>query len=76
MEHDFYERDDGLAHCKICNGGEGSLPTDCPGEKMTADEEALVYAGKLDYCAGGWIAKVCRECGATHLPGANTCCSA
>ena len=76
MEHEYYDREDGLCHCKKCNGAEGSLPTDCPGVAMTANEQELVYGGRLDYCAGGWIAKVCRECGTVHLPGANKLCSA
>ena len=70
MEHEFYDREDGLAHCKVCDGGECELPTDCPGEKMTDSQRALVCGGNLDYCAGGWIAKVCRECETTHMPGA------
>jgi hypothetical protein len=45
----------GLASCVICGGGEGSLPTDCPGERMTDEQEAAVYAGVLDYRrVGGW----------------------
>lgn len=76
MEHEYHDRDDGLAHCKKCNGGEGSLPTECPGVKMTADEEDLVYAGKLDYKAGRWVVKACSECGAIHLPSENKLCSA
>ena len=59
MKHEFYDREDGLAHCKVCNGGEGSLPTDCPGEQMSAETEELVYAGSLDYRDGVWVDKAC-----------------
>lgn len=42
--------------CKRCGGGEGSLPTDCPGERMTAEEKDLVYAEKLNYIRNrGWV---------------------
>ncbi len=35
--------------CSVCGGAEGSLPTDCPGVKMSADQEEKVYGGSLDY---------------------------
>lgn len=41
--------DGGLAVCTTCGGGEGSLPTDCPGERMQACVEVDVYRGTLDY---------------------------
>ncbi|MEW6115633.1 MAG: hypothetical protein AB1553_01875 [Nitrospirota bacterium] len=46
--------DGGLAICKICGGAEGSLPTECPGEKMIAHQDEAVYAGKLDFFNGQW----------------------
>jgi hypothetical protein len=39
----------GLAYCVTCGGGEGSLPTDCPGYRMPQPVERDVYAGVLDY---------------------------
>lgn len=46
----------GLAACTRCGGGEGSLPTDCPGVRMSADDADLVYAGVLDHRRGrGWV---------------------
>lgn len=56
MEHIYHDREDGLAHCKVCNGGEGSLPSECPGTRMPADTEDAVYAGMLDYKNGAWRA--------------------
>lgn len=41
----------GLSHCTVCGGLEGSLPTECPGRHMTAQEIEDVYAGKLDFFA-------------------------
>jgi len=55
MEHDYYDREDGLLHCKVCHGGEGSLPSDCPGAAMTAFQQDEVYAGRLNYKDGHWI---------------------
>lgn len=63
MKHDYYTscgRDecDGscnlctLAVCKLCGGGEGSLTTECPGEKYDYD---AVYAGVKDYRNGEWV---------------------
>lgn len=39
----------GLAICERCGGGEGSLPTDCPGYRIGYLREQLVYDGKLDF---------------------------
>jgi hypothetical protein len=48
--------DGGLATCTVCLGFEGSLPTDCPGAKMTQVQQDLVYEGNLDFRVGrGWI---------------------
>lgn len=48
-----------LEYCKVCMGFEGSMPTDCPGEKMTAEQSDKVYAGNLDYKkAEGWVNKL------------------
>lgn len=55
MDHVYYERDDGLCHCKVCGGAEGSLPTDCPGTKMTQDQEDRVFGCTLDYRKGEWV---------------------
>lgn len=53
-DHVCDDRDDGLLYCEICNGAEGSLPTNCPGRPMTVEEGDLVYEGKLDYSDGEW----------------------
>lgn len=47
----------GLSMCNICGGAEGSIPTDCPGERMHEIVEQEVYAGELDYrrALGGWV---------------------
>jgi hypothetical protein len=46
--------DGGLALCNICNGAEGLLPTECPGRKMTDEEEAAVFGGAADFINGKW----------------------
>ena len=45
----------GLARCTVCNGFEGTLPTEWPGEKMTEAQGASVYAAELDFKDGQWI---------------------
>lgn len=70
MNHEFYEREDGLMHCKICGGAEGSLPTNCPGKRMAGEEQNAIYDGQLDYTDEmGWVVK--RD-GAWQLPPGTT----
>lgn len=46
----------GIAICTTCNGMEGSLTTDCPGSRVTREQDEAVYAGELDYRRGeGWV---------------------
>ncbi len=52
--HTWEQRDDDLASCTVCGGGEGSLPTHCPGTRMSSDEADDVYAGRLDFKNGKW----------------------
>lgn len=47
--------DGGLALCTVCGGREGSLPSRCPGTRMTHDEANWVYEGILDFTDEGWI---------------------
>lgn len=48
-----------LEYCHICMGFEGSMPTDCPKERMTSEQSDAVYAGNLDYRDGeGWVNKL------------------
>lgn len=54
MDHMLHDRDDGLAHCKVCHGAECSLPTRCPGRAMTPEEQDAVCAGRLQYTDAGW----------------------
>jgi hypothetical protein len=45
-----------LFDCTVCGGFEGSLPTDCPGMRMTDEERDQVYAGHIDYREDrGWV---------------------
>lgn len=63
MKHQLHKCDDpdcsvcegGLALCEVCGGAEASLPTDCPGRKMTVTEADNVQAGNVDFIDGiGW----------------------
>lgn len=55
-EHDYYtpERMEGVSGCRRCGGFEGSLPTHCPGESMTLEQQDAVYADTLDFLRGKW----------------------
>ena len=48
-EHRLENREDGLSHCMVCGGGEGSMPTLCPGRRLTSAETQDIYAGALDF---------------------------
>lgn len=39
----------GLFLCDVCGGAEASLPTDCPGRRLTPRENDEIVAGRLDY---------------------------
>lgn len=52
---DCFTCDQGLADCIVCGGAEGSLPTDCPGLKMSAEARQGVYDKKLDFVKGKWV---------------------
>ena len=57
-EH-VYEPYGELYYCKTCMGLEGSMPTDCPGSKMTTEQSDRVYAGNLDFRKDeGWVNKL------------------
>lgn len=38
-----------LALCRVCGGAEGTLPTCCPGRRLTPKEEEEIYRGELDF---------------------------
>ena len=59
MKHDFFNRDDGLLHCKVCKGAEGDLPTCCPGRELTTEERVEVYAGGIDFAQGPMTIQPC-----------------
>lgn len=56
-EHTYVrlERFEGCSYCGVCEGFEGSLTTECPGEKVTARVSERVYAGALDFVDGRWV---------------------
>lgn len=45
----------GLKDCDVCGGAEASLPTDCPGVRMSADDADAVQAGHKDFVNGEWV---------------------
>lgn len=46
--------DGGLGWCTECDGFEGTLPTHCPGVKMTDEQKESVWRHKLDFVDGKW----------------------
>jgi hypothetical protein len=52
--------DGGLAICKVCGGAEGSLPEECPGEKMSTYQDNSVFMGILGYKGGEWVGRVSK----------------
>jgi hypothetical protein len=57
MKHDLYEREDELHHCKICNGAEGTLPTDCPCYPIPESMQMLIWNGVIDFVVDMWVTK-------------------
>lgn len=63
MEHILHKCDDehcpacpgGLTLCTVCGGAEASLPTECPGRRMTLEEQDNVQAGNIDFKGGHFI---------------------
>jgi len=63
MNHKLYDvgagREDsnfeGLMACSVCRGAEGTLPSECPGVKMTDDQQRQVMACEIDFKEGAWI---------------------
>jgi hypothetical protein len=41
--------------CKLCEAGEGTLPSHCPGEPISSDDQTLIYHNTLDFHLGAWI---------------------
>ena len=69
MKHKYYECDPpcvdthcnicdgGLAFCTVCGGAEGSLTTECRGEKLEEIVLEQVYHHGLDFYGGKWHSK-------------------
>lgn len=46
-----------LFMCRICNLAEGSLTTECPGEKVDQQKENQILSGEIDYHHGKWVTR-------------------
>jgi len=68
MEHIFEDHKDGCpseGHCMVCDGGlgvctvckcfEGSLATECPGIKVSAEWQNEIYKGRIDFRNERWV---------------------
>lgn len=47
--------DGGLFHCTVCGLAEGSLTTECCGEKVSLSTEEQVYNGEINFRNGRWV---------------------
>lgn len=47
--------DGALFICTICDSGEGTLTTDCPGHRVGMDTQDLVYSSQIDFKDGEWV---------------------
>lgn len=47
----------GLAVCTVCGGAEASLPYECPGARMTEEQDRAVQECRVDFIAGEWREK-------------------
>ena len=45
----------GLALCKVCQCGEGELPSECPGYPCSRTHGDRIYAGEIDFRDGQWV---------------------
>lgn len=64
--------DGDLQWCPICNGAEGSLPSECPKSKMSSGIEQLVYDAELDFVKGVWFGSTDNLCKACEGSGRST----
>ena len=57
-EHQLYEPYGyaGIAACRVCGGAEASLPRECPGAKMSPEDQEAVQDGNLEFMHGRWWA--------------------
>lgn len=44
----------GLCFCTVCYGAEGTLPTECPGNRISSQLQDAIYYGEVDYKDGQW----------------------
>lgn len=64
MEHTWYECkcnepgcqfcDGGLGWCRVCDGFEGTLSTDCVGHKLREQTQNAIWKGYIDFKDGHW----------------------
>lgn len=52
--------DGGLAVCKTCGCFEGSLASECPGTRVSADDQDRIYNGEVDFVGGQWVSPTPR----------------
>lgn len=43
--------------CAVCGCYEGSLATECPGERVSFERQEEIYARQIDFIGGQWVAR-------------------
>lgn len=43
-----------LTFCEVCKGGEGNIPTDCPGKPLNEHQISYIVNEALDFIDGEW----------------------
>lgn len=54
-KHTLELSDQELVRCTVCDGSEGSMPTDCPLTRMMNMIEGMVMGGYMDFVDGNWV---------------------
>ena len=49
--------ENGLSFCEVCKGGEGDIPTDCPGKPLNEHQISYIVNEALDFIDGKWYYK-------------------
>lgn len=52
--------DGGLECCKVCGAFEGATPDECPGRRIPADFDDLIYKGIINFRNGNWYGECCN----------------
>lgn len=61
IEHDFMYLLSDQRKCRVCEGVAESLPTDCPGDKMSASMAREIRGGRMDFLENRWTSVIPKQ---------------